>query len=137
MDSYTTLKLKCLHDLEDLIQTHNRGCFTRGKDFLRLSYQVGVVFKYIILTREEAPDFLKKHGIIDQVAVTTTGIKMYTKALITVADHRGRPVQSARYIPLEWEALTLNASQVHSIAARHEWNELGKVIQIGTILKRA
>jgi hypothetical protein len=73
--------------------------------------------------------------MIETYAVTGTEVHMYEKALVTVAGHRGAPVQQVRLLPVKWESVKLNAAQVQGIAAKHEWNESGKVIQLAGILK--
>lgn len=134
---YTNLFLKCLDSLEDSIHT-NPGCFVRRQHSIHITYRVGREIKHISLpTRETSAEFLKRHGIIQQYAFTQTGLKMYESLLITSSDHRGRPVQHQRMVPVEWEDVTLTSTQVKRIAAREEWNELTTVVQFTEIIKRA
>lgn len=122
-------RLKCITDIESKISIPQKGFFVRNATSMRLCYSVGKQIHYIHLTTpEQAAKFLRTHGIIDSYAIAGNEIKMYGKALITIVGDKGQPVQYERMIPIEWNDINLNAAQVHTFAAFHEFEKAGKTM---------
>lgn len=122
-------KLKCLTDIEAAISLPAKGFFVRNATSMRLCYNVSSKIKYIHLTTPEmAAKFLRKHGIIDSYAMVDGQVKMYSKSLITIAGHKGQPVQMERLVPVAWNDIHLNAPQVQTFCAVHEFELAGKTM---------
>lgn len=135
---YTDFKLRCIHELEASIHTTGRS-FTKNRNSVRISYRVGREIKYISLpTPEDVAIFLKEHGIIDTYIITTgSEVRMYQKCFVTVADRKGRPVQTVRMIPYTWDDVFLSEPQLQTMIARYEWSQVGKIIKINSYLRTA
>lgn len=124
-----TFKLKCLMDIEAGITIPPKGFFIRNAASMRLCYSISNKIQYIHLTtQEQAANFLRKHGIIDSYAIINDEVKMYGKTLITITGEKGQPIQMERLLPICWEDIHLNAAQVQSFAAIHEYEKAGRTI---------
>lgn len=128
-----TFKLKCLSDIEGAITLPAKNFFVRNQTSMRICYSIDKKIKYIHLpSPEHVAQFLRKLGFIDSYVITGAEVHMYSKILITIPGQKGQPVQQERLVPIKWEDINLNKSQVSHYCAIHEFESKGK--QMGIVV---